>query len=281
MMDKVGNKAAKLGNRDDQGAAPNIALRSSTMRSRRMAAAASRMTSALPTCTRGTAPCGSPTALTKCMVLIWVGTGLFFAANPIDQVRGAHLRKDPPPAAIDWARVKTPPEIAAAAVAVSTVDIELRMIDGAPTYVVRAAGGASALVDAETGGARPVIDAAAAARTAQASYTGAGQAAAPIWLTAKTSEYRGPVPAWRVDFTGADAAALYIDAATGDVKAVRTPLWRLYDALWGLHIMDWRDRENFNSMLLIFASALAGVLALVGLGLTAYRLVRGMKQRAA
>jgi hypothetical protein len=108
----------------------------------------------------------------------------------------------------------------------------------------------------------------------------AGRAAAPIWLTAKTSEYRGPVPAWRIDFTGPDTAALYIDAATGEIKAVRTPLWRLYDALWGLHIMDWRDRENFNSILLIFASSLASLLALVGLGLTFYRLTRGLPRRS-
>jgi hypothetical protein len=213
-------------------------------------------------------------------ILIWIGTGLFFAANPIDQVRGAHLRHDPKPAAIAWDRVNTPPEIAAAAVGASTVDIDLRMIDGAPTYVVRAAGGKSALVDAQTGQARAAIDAASAARIASAAYAGAGRAAAPIWLTAKTSEYRGPVPAWRIDFTGPDTAALYIDAATGEIKAVRTPLWRLYDALWGLHIMDWRDRENFNSILLIFASSLASLLALVGLGLTFYRLTRGLPRRS-
>jgi hypothetical protein len=218
-------------------------------------------------------------AVVGVQVLIWVATGLFFAANPIDQVRGAHLRKDPPLAAIAWERVKTPPEIAAAAVGGSTVDIQLRMLDGAPTYVVRAADGPSALVDAETGAARATIEAASAARIAQAAYAGAGRAAAPVWLTSKTSEYRGPVPAWRIDFKGADAAALYVDAAAGEVKAVRTPLWRLYDALWGLHIMDWRDRENFNTGLLIFASALACVLALIGLGLTVYRVARGLPRR--
>jgi hypothetical protein len=220
-------------------------------------------------------------AVVGVQILIWIGTGLFFAANPIDQVRGAHLRHEPKPAAIDWDRVKTPPEIAAAAVGASTVDIDLRMIDGAPTYVVRAAGGASALVDAQSGQARAAIDAASAARVAGATYAGAGQAAAPIWLTAKTTEYRGPVPAWRINFSGADAATLYIDAATGEVKAVRTPLWRLYDALWGLHIMDWRDRENFNTSLLIFASALACLLAAIGLGLTVYRLARVLPRRSA
>jgi len=220
-------------------------------------------------------------AIVGVQILIWIGTGLFFAANPIDQVRGAHLRKDPPLAAIAWDRVKTPPEIAAAAVDASSVDIQLRMIDGAPTYLVRALNGRSALVDAETGAVRPVIDAATAARIVATTYTGAGQSTAPIWLTAKTGEYRGPVPAWRVDFTGPDAAALYVDAATGEVKAVRTPLWRLYDALWGLHIMDWRERENFNSMLLIFAASLASMLAFVGVGLTACRLARAVKRRAA
>ena len=46
--------------------------------------------------------------------------------------------------------------------------------------------------------------------------------------------------------------------------ALRTGGWRLYDAMWGLHIMDLESREDFHHPLLIGFAALA--LANVALG---------------
>lgn len=50
---------------------------------------------------------------------------------------------------------------------------------------------------------------------------------------------------------------MYVDATTGDVKALRNGTWRTYDFLWSLHIMDCRGRDDFNNVLLIGAAALA------------------------
>ena len=82
------------------------------------------------------------------------------------------------------------------------------------------------------------------------------------WVTevSQGSEYRdGELPAWKIELKGVDEANLWIGANTGKASAIRTNTWRLYDLLWSLHIMDYVDRDNFNSWLLR-AFALLGVI---------------------
>ena len=62
------------------------------------------------------------------------------------------------------------------------------------------------------------------------------------------------------------------------MRTRRSTLWRVYDFLWGLHIMDWRGHEDFNSPLLIVTTALALIVLVTGLimmpdrlGLNAWR----------
>ena len=97
-------------------------------------------------------------------------------------------------------------------------------------------------------------------------------------VTANSPEYRAALPAWRVDFDDGANRSVYVAADTGIVLARRSTLWRVYDFLWALHIMDWRDHEDFNSPLLIAATALGLVVIVTGvvmfpsrLGYTAWR----------
>ena len=85
-------------------------------------------------------------------------------------------------------------------------------------------------------------------------------------MEAAPLEYRGrPLPAWRVELADGRDTRVYLDAATGAVTARRNGLWRTYDLLFGLHIMDYGGREDFNTPLLA-GSALVG-LATAGSGL--------------
>jgi len=80
------------------------------------------------------------------------------------------------------------------------------------------------------------------------------------------SEYRGgELPAWKVVLEGSDKAHLWIGANSGQVSAIRTTKWRIYDFLWSLHIMDYGDRDDFNSWLLRGFSLLAVFTILSGI----------------
>ena len=54
-------------------------------------------------------------------------------------------------------------------------------------------------------------------------------------------------PFGRCNFDDKPKTRLYLDADTAELRAVRTKLWRVYDFMWMLHIMDYKTRDNFNS----------------------------------
>ncbi len=88
------------------------------------------------------------------------------------------------------------------------------------------------------------------------------------------SEYRGPLPVWRVVMGDDEDTRIYVSPLTGDVIARRNATWRLYDFFWMLHIMDYENRTDFNNPLVIFASILALVATISGIWLIFYRFAR-------
>ena len=92
------------------------------------------------------------------------------------------------------------------------------------------------------------------------------------------SEYRGgPLPAYRVEMDHPTGARLYVAADSGRVTARRNDRWRLFDLFWMLHIMDYGDRDDFNTWWLQVVAGL-GVLTVVSgfvlLAMTSPRLRR-------
>jgi hypothetical protein len=62
---------------------------------------------------------------------------------------------------------------------------------------------------------------------------------------------------WQASF--ADGTHVYVDEANGEVLAIRTRQWRIYDWMWGLHIMDLKTREETSHPLLIAFAALTAI----------------------
>ncbi len=77
-------------------------------------------------------------------------------------------------------------------------------------------------------------------------------------------EYRGPLPAWRVNFDNWKKSALYVSANEGWVVSRRSTIWRAFDFLWMLHIMDYKERDNFNNWLIRIVSLLGVVTVFSG-----------------
>ncbi len=133
---------------------------------------------------------------------------------------------------------------------ISLNQVEIKQRGNTPVYVVRKED-RWLVFNAETGEKLAPLTA------GEAKVIAANNTDLPLgsmtWVAAveSGSEYReGELPAWKVELEGPDNANLWIGANTGQLRAVRTTNWRIYDFLWSLHIMDYQDRDNFNSWLL-------------------------------
>jgi uncharacterized iron-regulated membrane protein len=203
-------------------------------------------------------------------ILFWFVSGLFFAAVPIERVRSEHMKAEAPSAPIPLA-VAAAGLNRLAAEGITGERVELRTLLGRPVALVHAREGRPRLYDLATGRAVSPISAAAATRIAEADHAGEARAVRVTEVTEAGAEYRGALPAWRVDFEESNLA-LYVAADSGAVTARRSTLWRVYDFLWGLHIMDWRGHEDFNSWLLVITTVLGLVIVVSGIVLLPSRL---------
>ena len=79
------------------------------------------------------------------------------------------------------------------------------------------------------------------------------------------AEFRGRnLPIFKVA-TSTDNINVYVDAFTGEVTAIRSDSWRIWDFLWGAHIIDYSERENINNFLIKILSILALLSSLSGI----------------
>ena len=196
-------------------------------------------------------------------ILFWFVSGLFFAIAPIERVRSEHMKAEAPAA---------PVAIAAAAAGLQRIAgeapgerIEVRALLGRPVALVSPREGRPRLYDLASGRLISPIPAAMAAQIAEADHRGTARAVRVERVTGESPEYRAALPAWRVVFDDGASRALYVAADSGAVTARRSTLWRVFDFLWGLHIMDFRDHEDFNTPLLIGATGLALVMIIAGI----------------
>lgn len=212
-------------------------------------------------------------------LLIWMLSGLLMTAMPIAEVRGEHLRAPEGDRPIAGLVGLLPPEALLARTGPEADGLLLRLMDGRPVYLLLDGTEPVALFDARSGA--PIrIDANAAARIAASRHV----KGPPVLSVTRVDpdapplEFRRESPAWAVRLLDDENSVFYVHAISGDLLAVRTDRWRLFDLMWGLHIMDWRGREDMNHPLLVGAAAL-GLLAVAG-GITLL-LMRASRRRGA
>ena len=205
-------------------------------------------------------------------ILLWFASGLFFAWFPIERVRSEHAKAEQvaPPVPLDEAAAGLARLRGAGVGAAETV--EVRRLLGRPVALVSGHAGRPVLYDLADARRLSPVPMALAAQIAEADHAGELRAARVSRIEAETTEYRGTLPAWRVDFEDGEGRSVYVAADTGQVTARRSTLWRAYDFLWGLHIMDWRGHEDFNSWLLVIATLLATLMSVAGIVLLPSRL---------
>ncbi|WP_291845055.1 PepSY domain-containing protein [Maricaulis sp.] len=216
-------------------------------------------------------------------VMLWLVSGLVMVIIPIEEIRGEHLRHDEADHPLDWADEALPLASILAARETEVTAARTGWLAGQPVWRLETAAG-PVMINARTGVTLSPISEALAVNIAATRQNGLGEIADIDWLTDPPREAGLAVPAWRIDFAAGDTtppATFYINSQTGELRAVRTTAWRVYDFFWGVHIMDWSSRENFNSWWIKVTTMIALLFGMAGAYLTVWRLwMMGHNRRA-
>ena len=78
----------------------------------------------------------------------------------------------------------------------------------------------------------------------------------PLILTeisqeAPGSEYRGrDLPLYKIESSDENSENInvYVDPYSAKIVAIRSNQWRIWDFMWGIHIMDWNERDNIGNI---------------------------------
>ena len=187
-------------------------------------------------------------------LLAWVLGGLVMTSLPIERVRGEHLRAAAPD--VDWQQASySPQQILQLYPGARLIKLSHRL--GEPAYVLQH-NQTEMLVSASSGRAYSPLASAQAIALAQAAFIGTAAQPEANYLTEAPIEYRNKaLPAWQVRMQDDENTHVYLDAQTGEVTAMRTGTWRVFDFFWMLHVMDYSTRDDFNHPLVISAAAIA------------------------
>ena len=194
--------------------------------------------------------------LISIQLLLWTISGIYFAFNQIELVRGEQYRL-PQAFSVDLSKVNL--------VLDSVKSIQVARRFGEEILIVRK----------ETGTEYLNLEGVALEKLSKTQATSIVSAVTSLTPLAVEeindpepgSEYRGRnLPLFKVITQDQenDEINVYVDAIPGQVVAIRSEQWRLWDLMWGLHIMDWETRDEINNWLLKLFSVLALISSLTG-----------------
>ncbi|ELX08378.1 MULTISPECIES: PepSY domain-containing protein [Oxalobacteraceae] len=197
--------------------------------------------------------------------LFWMASGLYMTAISIEIIHGDHL------AHLEEGELRSAQLVASPAQVTSqyagVTGFRLKQSQGSELYQVRHADGV-ALVNARTGQRLEPLDEKAVRALALSYYQGEGELERLQLLTelpGEVAKRKGPL--WRAEFSDGNGTTLYISPSTGELVAKRHTLWRIFDFLWMLHIMDYDTRDNINNNLLRVAATAGTLFAFSGIWL--------------
>jgi hypothetical protein len=178
-------------------------------------------------------------------LLLWLVSGLFMTLRPIEDVRGEHLRAAAKP--INANALVIPANVGLVSKLVLTGQL------GQPVWVITHPDKSVERFSGRDGKPLPVVSEPEARKLAAAAFGGTATLASIQRFAAAQApiDLRKARPSWQVAY--ADGTHIYLDAESGEVLALRTRYWRIYDFMWGLHIMDPTGRENSSHALLWIA----------------------------
>lgn len=202
--------------------------------------------------------------------LLWMISGVYMTIISLDIIHGDHLvhfSREPLSASGDRIDVGT---LQSRYPGIQS--LRLKKLLGQEVFEIRH-GEKSVLVNAQTGDLVSPLSRDAIEALAKEIYHGTGQIRDVSMVTEIPKEVaRRPIqmPMWAVHFDEWSETTFYFSPHTGELLARRHTLWRWFDFLWMLHIMDYDSRTDVNNTLLRAAAGLGLVFALSGAWLVFY-----------
>ncbi|MBA3525515.1 MAG: hypothetical protein M3438_10005 [Pseudomonadota bacterium] len=207
-------------------------------------------------------------------VVIWSLSGLYMTAVHLDFIHGDHLIRHPRSNTADVAQLHDPIALAAESGARGA---RLAWVRERPAYVLTTSAGEK-VVDAVSGTPVAPPSEAEIRSIAKSTYTGNEAIASAALITDIPGEIRGrEPPLWRVEFDHWNKPTLYFSPATGHLVTRRHELWRIFDFVWMMHIMDYWTRDNVNNPLIRVFTWGAVLVVLSGAWLLLYSFHRKKK----
>lgn len=213
-------------------------------------------------------------------VIIWSLSGIYMTVVHIDTIHGDHLVRPSIDPGVEAGALHDPLALAARE---NATGVRLSWLAGRPIYVVEGPLGERAFTATSAAPLEPPGEQAIRA-LATSYYTGSEPIVSAELITQVPGEIRGrKPPLWRVEFDHWNRPTFYLSPVTGELVSRRHELWRIFDFVWMLHIMDYDERENVNNPLLRAFTWGAVLMALSGIWLLFYafpkRKVKGGRAR--
>lgn len=208
-------------------------------------------------------------------VVVWSLSGVYMTVVHIDTIHGDHLVRETSSSAIEAGALRDPLALAAREKATG---IRLAWVDERPIYVTEGPLGERVFAATSAVPLDPPNEQAVRA-LALSYYAGSEPIVSAELITDVPGEIRGRAPPlWRVEFAHWNRPTFYLSPVTGELLSRRHELWRLFDFVWMLHIMDYNERENVNNPLLRAFTWGAVLMALSGIWLLFYAFPRRKKK---
>ncbi|MFD2427107.1 PepSY domain-containing protein [Sphingobium scionense] len=196
-------------------------------------------------------------------LLLWFASGLVMSLLPIERVRGEHLVERSSPAILEQSRSRAPLDLVLRAATRPVREVRYRAL------LYRDCGGRVYRWDDLTPRcrnrsstwSRERCDGSRGGDTGLPWYVGAAERAPGCGVDPRI---QGRPAGLAGGLPDREATRVYVAQNSGRIVAVRNGTWRLYDFFWALHIMDWKNHENFNTPWLMAFAAGGLALAIAG-----------------
>ena len=207
--------------------------------------------------------------------LFWTLGGLFFSWSNMDQIHG-DTNRNPDKLITQLDNWQNPSVVFEKIIEHSPVDsvISFKTISflGEPFYQIKyfSLGEQKlSLVNVHSGEIRHPLNQSEAVRLAQEVFTPASEIQSIEYLdkgtVGKHHEYRdGPLPAYAITFAHSSGTNVYVSTELAQVITFRNSNWRIFDFLWMMHTMDYKNRDNIGNILLRIFSLLGVITILSG-----------------